>query len=300
MGKSGLAYGQRKIDANGIIWTSLRSSKAVSIFHFPFSIFHFPFSICHLSFVICHLFNRMITEKNALIAGGVIASFAFGGACRRESEPREADDGRLTARPRTDVETSAKGESALGLGPTRDAILQLPARIAGGPLPLLVLFHGAGGSPEGVLGRLGSAPDEAGVAVLAPASRDFSWDGIRNSFGPDVTFVNRGLERVFDTVAVDPARIAVGGFSDGATYALSLGLINGDLFRRVVAFSPGFLIEGDTPRNAAVLYLAWGGRPDSSDRPLQPPDRFRTAEARLRRHVARVRRRARGTRRHRA
>ena len=50
----------------------------------------------------------------------------------------------------------------------------------------------------------------------------------------------------FRCVAVDPARLAVGGFSDGATYALSLGLINGDLFRRVVAFSPGFIVEGET------------------------------------------------------
>jgi predicted esterase len=37
----------------------------------------------------------------------------------------------------------------------------------------------------------------------------------------------------------------VGGFSDGATYALSLGLINGDFFKSIVAFSPGFVINGD-------------------------------------------------------
>ncbi len=30
------------------------------------------------------------------------------------------------------------------------------------------------------------------------------------------------------------------GFSDGASYALSIGLTNGDLFTHVVAFSPGF------------------------------------------------------------
>ncbi len=200
----------------------------------------------------------VITRREfSAIAGDVLASFAFCGACRRGNAPRETNDGRLTARPRTDVETSAKRESALGLDPTRDAILQLPEKITDGPLPLLVLLHGAGGSAEGVLGRLGSAPDEAGVAVLVPASRDFSWDAIRNSFGPDVTFVNRALERVFDTLAVDPARIAVGGFSDGATYAVSLGLINGDLFRRVVAFSPGFVIEG-TPHGTPQFFVSHG------------------------------------------
>jgi poly(3-hydroxybutyrate) depolymerase len=40
---------------------------------------------------------------------------------------------------------------------------------------------------------------------------------------------------------VDPQRICVSGFSDGASYALSLGLANGDLFTHVAAFSPGFM-----------------------------------------------------------
>jgi predicted esterase len=48
---------------------------------------------------------------------------------------------------------------------------------------------------------------------------------------------------VFSRVDVDPARIAIGGFSDGASYALSLGLANGDLFPRVVACSPGFVMQ---------------------------------------------------------
>jgi predicted esterase len=46
---------------------------------------------------------------------------------------------------------------------------------------------------------------------------------------------------VFSRYAVDPGRIAVGGFSDGASYALSLGITNGDLFGHVLAFSPGFM-----------------------------------------------------------
>jgi phospholipase/carboxylesterase len=58
--------------------------------------------------------------------------------------------------------------------------------------------------------------------------------------------LNRALDRVFDTVAIDPARIAIGGFSDGASYAIALGLINGDLFKRVAAFSPGFVIDTQT------------------------------------------------------
>jgi predicted esterase len=41
---------------------------------------------------------------------------------------------------------------------------------------------------------------------------------------------------------VDPTHLAISGFSDGASYALSLGLANADLFTHIIAFSPGFLV----------------------------------------------------------
>ena len=40
---------------------------------------------------------------------------------------------------------------------------------------------------------------------------------------------------------VDPAWVAIAGFSDEASYALSPGLANGGLFGAVLAFSPGFI-----------------------------------------------------------
>jgi predicted esterase len=54
--------------------------------------------------------------------------------------------------------------------------------------------------------------------------------------------IDAALETIFETFAVDPQRIAIGGFSDGASYALSLGLTNGDLFGSVLAYSPGFMV----------------------------------------------------------
>jgi phospholipase/carboxylesterase len=176
------------------------------------------------------------------VAGGALASFALGGACHG-SEGRQRGDGRITARIRPDITTAASGSQRLGLGESRDGILHLPAKVAA-RLPLLVLLHGAGGSGAGILKRLGDFADEAGVAILAPDSRESTWDAIRGELGPDVAFLNRALDRVFGTVAIDPERMAVGGFSDGASYAISLGLLNGDLFRRVLAYSPGFFVGG--------------------------------------------------------
>jgi phospholipase/carboxylesterase len=221
---------------------------------------------------------RISRRRFAAIAGGAFASVASGDGCRVESEPVQPNDGRLVARPRAGVATALEGQRTLGLDRKRDAILQLPAKAAGSALPLFVLFHGAGGRAEGVLRRLGRAADDAGIAVLAPDSRDSTWDAIRDDFGRDVAFVDRALARVFETVSVDPARIAAGGFSDGATYAVSLGLINGDLFRRVVAFSPGFLVEG-TAHGKPRFFVSHG----TAD-PILPIDRCsRVIVPRLRR-----------------
>ncbi|HET6469510.1 MAG TPA: hypothetical protein VFG43_14145 [Geminicoccaceae bacterium] len=90
-----------------------------------------------------------------------------------------------------------------------------------------------------------------GFLVLAPDSRGRSWDVIVGGYGPDVRFIDRALAAVFERYAVDPRHIAIGGFSDGASYALSLGLINGALFTHVLAFSPGFMAPtgvADSPR----------------------------------------------------
>jgi len=187
----------------------------------------------------------IIRRRLVALATLILAALVFG-ACRSEDQKFETNDGRLSARPGVTSAKPVPGQSNLGLDPARDAILLIPKRIGDGPIPLLVLLHGAGGRAESVLTRLGSAPEETGVAVLAVNSRYHSWDAIRHDFGPDVSFLNRALEKVFETIPVDTERMAIGGFSDGATYAISLGLINGDLFNRVVAFSPGFVVEGST------------------------------------------------------
>jgi predicted esterase len=52
--------------------------------------------------------------------------------------------------------------------------------------------------------------------------------------------------------------VSIGGFSDGATYAVSLGLINGDLFRSVVAFSPGFVIAESGAHGQPRFFISHG------------------------------------------
>jgi phospholipase/carboxylesterase len=148
-------------------------------------------------------------------------------------------------------ETSASGDVvrgkalSLGLDRDRDAILHVP-KSANSPVPLLTFLHGATQSADDMAWYLDTAPEETGVAILAPNSRDTTWDAISGNFGEDVEFLNRALQRTFEMLDVDSARLAIGGFSDGATYAIALGLINGDTFKHVLGCSPGFLIDAAT------------------------------------------------------
>jgi predicted esterase len=176
------------------------------------------------------------------LAGGLLASMGLGEACQGANDFAAPGDGRFTVRPHPTTSPAKSGTRTVGLESGRDALLHVPT--ANGPMPLLVMLHGATGSGQGVFRRVAAASDESGVAVLAPDSRGTTWDAIRGDFGRDVRFIDRAMDRVFDLASIDASRVAVGGFSDGATYALALGLMNGGLFRRVVAFSPGFLIDG--------------------------------------------------------
>jgi phospholipase/carboxylesterase len=92
---------------------------------------------------------------------------------------------------------------------------------------------------------LRSLSDEHGFLLLAPASAEGTWDAIGGQYGPDPAFIDRSLARAFTMRRVDAGRIAMAGFSDGASYSLSLGLANGDLFHAVFGFSPGFVIPGE-------------------------------------------------------
>lgn len=96
----------------------------------------------------------------------------------------------------------------------------------------------------GLLRLLSPSCVQAGAVILATESQKGTWDVIWNDYGTDVEQIDHALEDIFSRYSIDPDRIAVGGFSDGATYALSLGVTNGDLFKHIIAFSPGFMRPG--------------------------------------------------------
>ena len=159
---------------------------------------------------------------------------------------QDAHKGRLRARPVEGVDgaTAPIGLRPLGLAGARDGYLYVPTGYRSGhPAPLVVLLHGAGEDARDGLALLRAHTDGHGLILLSPPSREYTWDLVvgRGRYGPDLAAIDRALEETFSRYGVDPTRVAVGGYSDGASYALSLGIANGDLFTHVLAFSPGFV-----------------------------------------------------------
>lgn len=182
----------------------------------------------------------MLVDRRLLIGG----LFMVATGCAQEgsvTQRRSASKARLQARPKTGTKGIKAGLQPLPVTGGREALLYVPVqRDANGPMPLVVSLHGAGGNAHHGIDLLKGQADALGVAVLAPKSHRQTWDVIVDDFGPDSAFVDKALETAFETCEIDPARIAIGGFSDGASYALTLGLANGDLFQHILAFSPGF------------------------------------------------------------
>lgn len=169
-----------------------------------------------------------------------------------------AAEGRLSVRPSEVREASPKGLHRLNLESERDGLLYVPHGYrADRPAALALMLHGAGGNAQQGISLLRSFADESGLLLLAPDSRRQTWDVIIDRYGPDVSYIERALAQTFSRYAVDPKRIAVGGFSDGASYALSLGVTNGDLFTHVIAFSPGFMSPGGS-KGSPRLFISHG------------------------------------------
>ena len=175
-------------------------------------------------------------------------------------------EGRLRARPVKHPE--AARAAPVGLRPLETGLasgasyLYVPATYQAGQLaPLVLLLHGAGEDARDGLALLRLQADESGLILLALTSLGPTWDLVmgRGRYGSDIVTIDRALESTFSRYPVDPARVAVGGYSDGASYALSLGITNGDLFTHVLAFSPGFLVPAGR-RGSPRIFVSHGTR----------------------------------------
>jgi phospholipase/carboxylesterase len=171
------------------------------------------------------------------------------------SDARTEPRGRLIRRPHAPGrDLLPPGRHALKLATGRDGFISVPN--VTGAAPLLIALHGAGQSAD-LWEQAIPVTDELGVILLVPESRDKTWEVVTGDAGRDVAFIDAALGMAFTRCSIDAKRCAVSGFSDGASYALTLGITNGDLLTHIIAFSPGFI--GDVaPHGKPPIFITHG------------------------------------------
>lgn len=185
--------------------------------------------------------------RRSFLLGSVAAAALLGATCSKDdgvSPPSgPGSNGRLTARPGQPTGEVAPGPHLMEIKGGRDTVLYVPAGYRpDAPAPLMVVLHGGGGDASNLAPMFFHLADREGIVLVMPNSVKRSWDVLMDGFegmGPDVVRIDESLRRAFGLCTVDPTRLAISGFSAGGSYALSLGLANGDLFTHIIAFSPG-------------------------------------------------------------
>ena len=125
--------------------------------------------------------------------------------------------------------------------------------------PLITVMHGAGRQDEMLVKACRDEPERRQALFLVPRSVNPTWDLIACEERPDLDFLEWAYDLIYRRYPVDHFRQGLLGYSDGASYALSVGLSNPRLFRALMVWAAGFvtldsslLSDGD-PRPDVLL-----------------------------------------------
>ena len=127
--------------------------------------------------------------------------------------------------------------------------------------PLIIALHGGTGHGRDTLWHWLTSARSNDMSVMAPTSIDDTWSLFQVEL--DLHAILENLTELTNTIP-EPSAILLAGMSDGATYALQLGLKRPDLFPNVAAFSgmldPSLLAEPPSPSNNQHIYWLHGHR----------------------------------------
>ena len=158
-------------------------------------------------------------------------------------------------------------QMALKAGRTRltnQALAYVPNGVAG-PAPLIVLLRGGATDADEFLDQFRSEADRRGAILVALEPAGATWslkdDGHGGAdFGSDPAALDAALAALFARAPIDPARIVILGHSDGASYAISLGLSNPHPFKGIVAMSPGMAWRPPAVDASQRIFITHGMR----------------------------------------
>ena len=157
------------------------------------------------------------------------------------------------------------GNGRITMGDGLQAFLMVPRALDPTRVyPLVIVLHGAGRQDELLFKGLQGEPDRRDALFLIPRSYQMTWDMIAGGNDADLRFIAYCMRWIYQRYRIDPTRQALLGYSDGASYALALGLSNPRLFSAVMAWAAGFLaidannLRPDDPKPR--LFVEYGDR----------------------------------------
>jgi len=151
------------------------------------------------------------------------------------------------------------GLATIRNGATHAFLLTPPAIDPERRYPLLTVLHGAGRQDELLCRGYRDEAARRDAFFLIPRSTYPTWDLLVGQGRPDLDFLERLYAEIYQRVPIDPARQALIGYSDGASYALAVGLSNPRLFAAVMGWAAGFVaidtnaIGPDDPKPRILL-----------------------------------------------
>jgi polyhydroxybutyrate depolymerase len=223
---------------------------------------------------------------------GAALGYAISGAallgCASDRHPAGSGESvRAAATPASSVASSAasgapssacSSESPLPLGLSerhvtsggigRRFLVHLPAGYdRRSPLPLVLEFHGSGGSPEGQLAtsQLTALADAEHFAIVAPASVGPRWNIPPDPAKPDdVRFAADVLDAMAALLCIQPERVYATGFSGGARMSSQLAC---NLSQRIAAIAAigGIRFPGPCSEARSMPILAFHGSADRTN-----------------------------------
>ena len=140
------------------------------------------------------------------------------------------------------------------------AFAYVPATITGAA-PLIVVLHGAGGDARNFLDQFKHDANRRGAILLSVQSSGHTWAQRKPTDDEaDVANIKTAISELTVKAPIDRGRTTVMGFSDGASYALSIGMAYPGLFRTIVAFSPGYAFAPSDIDTQQRIFIAHSRR----------------------------------------
>jgi predicted esterase len=170
------------------------------------------------------------------------------------------------------------------------AMLLTPDELEPGRLyPLFTVLHGAGRQDEALAKGYRDEPNRRQAFFLIPRSVEPTWDLIASEGRPDLDFLEYAYDLIYRRFPIDPLQQVLIGYSDGASYGMSVGLCNSTMFSALIAWAAGFIVldpptaeafEVAVPEPKPRIYLEYGTHDELFDfQTVAIPNRDRLRQA---------------------